>query len=109
MKALRKFTMPLLFVLVSIQSGMLIKRALDDIKLDQSKYGEISEHDPVCLVEKDAPSAFVILEADEGFQVYRGVRIVLFMRFPFEKSFRELNSREDLVRVNCDDGKPIEE
>jgi hypothetical protein len=109
MKALRKFTMPLLFVLVATQSGILIKRAWDDAKLERNKYEEVSERNPVCLAEKDAPSAFIIFEADEERQVYRGVRVILFASIPFERSFRELNSQEGLVRIDCYNGKPIEE
>jgi hypothetical protein len=109
MKALRKFTMPLLFVLVATQSGMLIKRAWDAAKLERNKYGEVSKINPVCLADKDAPIAFIIFEADEERQIYGGVGIVLFNNFPFEKSFRDLNSREDLVRVDCYNGTPIKE
>jgi hypothetical protein len=118
MESLRKCTILLLFVLVATQSGMLINRALDDAKLEQNKYVKILEHDIVCLAEKDIIGGFVISEADEGQQVYRGERFIFARRtptevisihIPFEKSFREINSREDLVRIDCNSGQPIKE
>jgi hypothetical protein len=118
MESLRKCTILLLFVLVATQSGMLIKRAWDDAKLERNKYGEISERNPVCLSERDIIGGFIISEADEWRQTYRGKWVIFARRnsaemimisFLFEKSFRELNSRGDLVRVDCNNGQRIEE
>lgn len=109
MSLLKKIAIPALLVLSLAQTGVLVKQALDDKKLGENKYADVSKDSPVCLAEKGSPSAFILLEADEEAKVYRGVKVVLIMPVPFEKSFRELNSRQDLIQVNCENGQPLGE
>jgi hypothetical protein len=89
-----------------IQSGVLVKQKLDDRKLDKSAYAEVSQQAPVCLLEKSSPSGYLLLEADDDAKVYRGVRILAIFQVPLEISMRDLNSRKDLVKVDCKTGQP---
>lgn len=104
---LKKIAIPALLVLSLAQSGVLVKQALDDRKLDQSKFSDVSQQNPACLAEKSGGSAYIVMESDEQAKVYRGVRILLMFGLPLEISFRELNSRNDLVQVDCKTGQPL--
>ena len=107
MSLLKKIAIPALLVLSLVQSGVLLKNALDDRKLDQSNYSDASRENPVCLAEKSGGSAYVILESDEQAKVYRGVRVLVMFQLPLEISFRDINSRKDLVNVDCRTGQPL--
>lgn len=104
---LKKALVPALLVISLAQSGVLVKQALDDRKLDQSKYADISRENPVCLAEQGGMSAYIILEADEEAKVYRGVRALLMFVVPMEISMRDLNSRKDLQQLDCRTGQPV--
>jgi hypothetical protein len=108
MSLLKKVAVPALLILSLAQSGVLLKQALDDKALGESRYSEVSQENPVCLAEKGSPSAFIVMESDDESKVYRGLRILVMFPIPFEQSFRDLNSRKDLIRVDCRDGKPMD-
>jgi hypothetical protein len=104
---LKKTLVPALLVIALVQSGVLIKQILDDRKLDQSKYLDVSRENPVCLAEKDGLSAYIITESDEEARAYRGLRALLVFVIPMEISMRDLNSRKDLQQLDCQTGQPI--
>lgn len=107
MKLLKKAFVPLLLVISLVQTSVLVKQALDDRKLDESKYSDVSSETPVCLVEQGGASMYIIMEADDQAKVYRGLRALLIFLIPMEVSMRALNSRKDLQELDCETGKPV--
>jgi len=58
---LKKALVPALLVLSLFQTGVLVKQALDDRKLDENRYADVSENSPVCLAEKGGGSAYIVM------------------------------------------------
>lgn len=84
--------------------GVAAKQKLDDSALNSIKAEYAgSEVEPVCLSDGET-GGFVILDADKEANVYRGIRIVLFLQLPFELPAREINKR-DLKKVDCRTGQ----
>lgn len=104
---LKKALVPALIALAIVQTGALVKNLLDDRRLDQSKYENLSQTNPVCLSEPDGLAVYILIESDEVAKVYRGLRVVMFMVLPMEVSMRNINVRSDLIEVNCLSGQPL--
>lgn len=105
MEKLRKLLVPALVLVSLVQSGVLLKAELDSQALNKSRYANASEQNPTCLADQLGGVAYIILESDQETGVYRGVRGVLFAIMPLEISIRELNSRVDLIEVDCQTGQ----
>jgi hypothetical protein len=103
---LRKLLVPGLIAVSLLQSAVLLKNELDSQALNKSRYTEASEQNPTCLADRLGGVAYIILASDQESGVYRGVRGVLFAIMPLEISIRELNSRVDLIEVDCATGQP---
>lgn len=84
--------------------GLLGKAKLDDVALNKASY-EASQGEPVCLAQRDGGEAYIILETDKEANIYRGVRVLVFLQLPFELPARELNERPDLKKVDCRTGQ----
>lgn len=89
----------------ALSAGALLGKAkLADNALNKASI-EASEVEPACLAQRDGGEAYIILESDKEANVYRGVRVLLFVQVPFELPARQINERPDLKKVDCRTGQ----